>query len=120
MSISAPSVALLAALRKDPNDEPLRERAAHALDLEGKPAEAVALLGQALRNLTAHEKKTPLPCLCKKCLVPATVAAQADGATFRRDFAVAQGRVLFYWVPEEVEASRAEVARSVGSALRTR
>ncbi len=98
---TASSKALLEELDRKPNDLALREQAARALQREGDEAGAITLLTGALRNLTAHEPP-PLPCLCKRCLEPALKSAEAGGLAFDRDFAVAAGRVLFYWVPREV------------------
>lgn len=111
---------LLASLSESPEDADLRERAAHALAAEGQPAQAVEVLG-ALVNLTAHDKKkNPLPCLCKKCLEPAAATATAKGMAFQREFAVHEGRVLFFWMPQEIAADQEAVRRAVQVKLRGR
>jgi hypothetical protein len=93
--------ALLGDLAANPEDEALRARAAEALRGAGRHREAVELLGEALVNLTAHDGPT-LPCLCRRCLEPERAEAEADGMRFVRRFAVAKGRVLYYWAPEEL------------------
>jgi hypothetical protein len=96
---------LLSELAEKPTDLALRERAARALQREGREAEAISVVTSGLRNLTAHEAP-PLPCMCKRCLDPAAARAEAFETKFVRDFALAEGRVLFYWVPEELAGKR--------------
>lgn len=103
--------ALLEALAAEPEDEALRARAAEALSAAGRDAEAVALLGERLVNLTAHDGPT-LPCLCRRCLQPALTEAEADGMSFVRRFVVGNARVLYYWAPREL-ADDPGLARSV-------
>lgn len=71
-------------------------------------------------NLTKHEDKGPLPCLCKHCLPASAERMEASGMTFVRSSTEALGRVLYYWMPEELEPSADLVARSVRSALASR
>jgi hypothetical protein len=105
-------------LAANPNDEVLRARVATALTELGRHGDAAAVLGQGLRNLTAHDGPT-LPCLCRRCLQPERVVAEAEGMQFRRRFAVAKGRVLWYWVPVEF-ADDESLARSVAKRLEAR
>jgi hypothetical protein len=105
-------------LAATPKDEALRARVATALTELGRHREAAAVLGEALRNLTAHDGPT-LPCMCRGCLQPELVSAEADGMQFRRRFAVAHGRVLWYWVPVEF-ADDESLARSVAARLDAR
>jgi len=107
---------LLTELESKPTDLAPRERAARALQAAGEEAEAIALLTAHLRNLTAHEPP-PLPCMCKRCLDPVRTSAEAFGFHFTREFAVAEGRVLFYWMPAELKKRSRGVCRSVQSAL---
>jgi hypothetical protein len=107
---------LLQAVQQKPEDEGKRERAARALEAQGRPAEAVALLTERLVNLTAHEGP-PLPCLCRQCLEPAQTRSEHGGMTFTRDFSVARGRVLFYWVPAQLVGDAARVRRSVAQVM---
>jgi hypothetical protein len=107
---------LLEELGRKPDDLALREQATRALQRAGREAEAISLLTGHLRNLTGHEPP-PLPCLCRKCIDPERTTTEALGFTFDREFSVAEGRVLFYWVPREVRGRRAAVRRSVESAL---
>ena len=106
---------LLEQLRGEPADAELRERAARALEAEGRHLQAVELLTERLINLTAHEGP-PLPCMCKQCLDPARIEAEEDGVLFQRDFSIASGRVLFYWVPRELHGDK-RLRRSVHGRL---
>lgn len=108
---------LLETLQQSPKDEGLRERAARALALAERHAEAVATLLAGLHNLTAHVRKDALPCLCKRCLVAEQGQAEVRGAPFLRGFTVASGRVLFFWMPADLRGKEAHVADSVRSAL---
>lgn len=110
----------LAELQDRPQDERLRERAARALAQAGRHAEAAATLLAGLRNLTAHSRKDPLPCQCKKCLVPHQGQAEARGAPFLRGFTAASGRVLFYWLPADLRGKEAAVSDAVRAGMRKR
>jgi hypothetical protein len=117
MDLSSATQALLTELDARPKDESLREKAAHALANEGRHAECVALLS-TLRNLTAHDPG-PVPCLCKRCLTEGTFTAESGGMKFVRDFAVQDGRVLWYWVPREL-LERGPVHPSVKESMKKR
>ncbi len=80
----------------------------------GKVAEKPVL------NLTAHEARTPLPCLCKRCLPRSGEQAQAEGMRFTRAQVETEGRVLYYWLPDELKRDAPGVARSVRGALAPR
>lgn len=110
---------LLRELNAQPGDgEPgLRGRAAEALRAHGREREAIELLAP-LTNLTAHDGPT-LPCLCQRCLDPDRGDAEADGIAFARRFAVAHGRVLYYWAPVEL-ADDPGLRRSVEARLTRR
>lgn len=95
---------LLAQLSDKPLDDRLRARAARALEAEGKVRDGYQLLIDTLTNLTAHEAG-PLPCLCKRCIKPSENTCEAKGLSFYREFAIAQGRVLFFWVPDDLPRS---------------
>lgn len=105
---------LLGDLAATPDDELLRARAAEALSGAGRHREAVELLGK-LVNLNAHDGPT-LPCLCRRCLQPELIEAEADGMAFVRRFVVGEGRVLYYWAPAEI-ADEPGLARSVRARL---
>lgn len=117
MSVLAEPDVLLGDLAAQPEDEALRERAAMALSERGRHREAVEVLG-ALTNLTAHDGPT-LPCLCRRCLDADRVEAEAEGIRFTRRFAVARGRVLYYWIPIEIAGSPG-LAQSVRKRLEGR
>ena len=107
---------LVQAVRVTPEDDSVRVRAAHALEQDGRPADAVVLLTERLVNLTAHEAP-PLPCLCRQCIDPTLIQAEEAGMSFTRDFSVARGRVLFYWVPEQLGSQARRVRRSVAQVM---
>ena len=111
--------AMLGELEKAPHDAELRRRAAEALDAAGKRTEAIELLAP-LVNLTGHDDDVGLPCLCKKCLGEAPMAAESAGMQFQRSFAVAGDRVLHFWMLDELAGERAGVRASVASALKIR
>ena len=111
--------ALVAASSEKPNDARLRLRAADALAEAGRWSEAVRVLEAALVNVTAHDDAGQ-PCLCRRCLPReggARPAIEQDGTRLRLEFAEAEGRVLYYWMPEELVAERRRVARSVAADL---
>jgi hypothetical protein len=111
-------IALLVRLVGDPADLEARRRAAVALDRRGASEQAQALLAP-LVNLTEHDESARLPCLCKACLPAAGREASAEGMSFRRAFVIHAGRVLHFWLPEELTADRDEIDRSVGEAMRS-
>lgn len=112
------SPSLLKALQSQPKDETLRFKAAGALKNEGKHGQAARLLIDGLINLTGHDDDI-LPCLCKRCIRLDEGEASADGHDFEREFAVSNGRVLFYWVPREI-LNRNAVAHSVAARMKKR
>lgn len=115
---------LVAALDANPGDEALRQRAATALAEADRWPEAAKVL-DALRNLTAHDPSS-LPCLCRRCLPREGAGAgrrpeaDLDGMRFRVEFAVAAGRVLYFWMPDELLAQRRQILRSVEADLAQR
>lgn len=111
--------ALASSLADDPESAELREKAARALAEEGRHAEAIALLEEGFTHLNAHDPGS-LPCLCRRCITAEEVRTRVGDATFVRDFTVAGGRVLFYWVPEELVGQLPRVRRSVHGSLRAR
>lgn len=71
-------------------------------------------------NLTAHDAQGPLPCLCRRCLPQSGERAGAAGMSFTRARVEAEGRTLYYWLPDELLPDTREVAKSVQSALAAR
>lgn len=71
-------------------------------------------------NVTKHEDAGELPCLCKGCFPDAGEKAQTKGMEFVRASTETMGRVLHYWLPGELEAESAKVAKSVRGALEMR
>ena len=68
-------------------------------------------------QLAAHDDKSPLPCLCRKCLPGAAETIEAQGGTYFRAQAAAQGRLLWFWVPGELRDRLPAVLESVTSRL---
>jgi len=71
-------------------------------------------------NLTKHEAAGLLPCLCKECLPQSGERAEAGGMRFVRSSTEALGRVLHFWMPEELQKDAEAVGRSVRTALASR
>jgi hypothetical protein len=110
---------MLVQLQARPDDADLRRRAAEALDADGKPDDAGAIL-LPLVNLTGHDDDAQLPCLCKRCLPSAARTAEASGMQFWRTFAVHGTRVLHFWLLADQVPDRANVRASVAAALKAR
>ncbi|MCP3135876.1 hypothetical protein [Pyxidicoccus xibeiensis] len=68
-------------------------------------------------NLTAHEEHAKLPCLCRRCLPKSPERAETGGLTFLRAHVETDGRVLYYWLPEELSPNARAIAQSVRGAL---
>lgn len=68
-------------------------------------------------NVTKHEDKALLPCLCKECYPQSTERVDANGMSFVRSSAEASGRVLYFWMPAEIEKNSGIVKKSVQSVL---
>lgn len=71
------------------------------------------------RHLNAHEVGR-LPCLCKRCLVIGEETTDVDGVTYHRSHAIANGRILLFWVPEDLLDQLSSIQRSVAADMRTR
>jgi len=71
-------------------------------------------------NVTKHDPKSPLPCLCKTCFPQSNDKAEANGMRFVRSSSEALGRVLHFWMPESLEAHADAVRRSVRNAFTAR
>lgn len=80
---------------------------------------AKAAPGQAQRpfQLAAHEAAGPLPCLCSKCLPQAPETVETKGATYFRAHAMAQERILWFWVPAELKDRLTEVTQAVAGRM---
>lgn len=111
--------AVLAAVEADPGNPATRIDAARACVENGRSAEATRLLAGNFIHLNAHDPGA-LPCLCKRCLAPDSDTASAGGTDFYRDFAVASGRVLYFWVPAELARKRKQIANDVAAGMRRR
>jgi hypothetical protein len=73
-----------------------------------------------LINLTAHDAESPLPCLCKGCLPKSPERAETRGMSFTRSKVEAEGRALYYWMPDELLPQATSVSQSVLGALMAR
>ncbi len=71
-------------------------------------------------NVTKHEEGVPLPCLCKTCFLQSADHLTAGGMDFLRMSTEVAGRVLYYWMPAELEKHSALVKKSVQSVLQER
>ena len=111
--------AVLASVEANPDDAETRVDAARTCARHGRAAAAAELLAEAFTHLNAHDPGA-LPCLCKRCLSPERDSAAAGGTEFFRDFAVASGRVLYFWVPAELARKREQISRDVAAGLRRR
>ncbi|NVJ21235.1 hypothetical protein HUW62_08395 [Myxococcus sp. AM011] len=83
-------------------------------------ADSELLLGSAGGgpiNFTAHQEHSALPCLCKQCLPRSPERAEAQGMRFLRAQVETGGRLLYYWLPEELTTDSRAVAQAVRGAL---
>jgi hypothetical protein len=115
--------------RVDPSLRTTRHRAGRANDAEAEDQARAQIdtdLNAALARLRQHgpllakHEETSLPCLCRRCLHPENASADAEGTRYVRDFVVAHGRTLFYWMPEELLPEAKQVRASMRSAVRDR
>lgn len=88
-------------------------------------AEDVALLWPSSgaagpTNFTAHDPESPLPCLCRRCLPACPERAETGGMAFTRAKVEASGKVLYYWLPDELVPDAAAISQSVAGALLAR
>jgi hypothetical protein len=84
----------------------------------GAATEAPAATGPI--NLTAHDPDSRLPCLCKRCLPQAPERAKTGGMEFTRSKVETEGKVLYYWLPDELLPKALDVSKSVLAELLTR
>ncbi|MFY1827708.1 hypothetical protein ACN47A_17435 [Myxococcus fulvus] len=68
-------------------------------------------------NFTAHQEGAALPCLCKQCLPASQEHAEAQGMRFVRAQVETSGRLLYYWMPEELTKQARAVSNAVRGAL---
>lgn len=71
-------------------------------------------------NLTSHEANPKLPCLCRRCLPKSPERGEAGGLAFVRSKVETDGKVLYYWMPEELSPDARVIAQSVRSVLAKR
>jgi hypothetical protein len=71
-------------------------------------------------NLAKHEDRSPLPCLCKRCLPSAGARIEAQGTTFVRTKVELHSRVLWFWLPESLMDDLASVTSAVTARLQQR
>ncbi len=75
------------------------------------------MVGAAPTNLTAHDLKGPLPCLCRRCFAPEKTEATTNDEKFTCCSVEARGRVLHFWIPAALQDERRNLERSVKAAL---
>ena len=119
VQLDARADTLLRELARSADSPDLRERTARALTGENRHVEAVATLCARFAHFNAHEPGA-LPCLCRLCLRPDESRTTLRGTEFIRDFTVASGRVLFFWVPADLRDQARAIERSVNAELRAR
>ncbi len=83
-------------------------------------AAAGKVAAKPVLNLTAHEPRSPLPCLCKRCLPRSPERAETGGMGFTRSKVETDGRALYYWMPDELLPQSSAVSQSVLGALMAR
>jgi hypothetical protein len=105
---------------ESPGDDALRTKAARALAAEGRYAESARLVAERWRNLTAHQSgQAACACAARACN-PRWARSPRTGSRSSREFAVAGGRVLWFWWPEGMEARRAAGVAAVTAQLAAR
>jgi hypothetical protein len=88
-----------------------------ALLLPANGSGAAAPVAPGPINLTAHDSKAVLPCLCKRCLPNAPERASKGGMEFIRSKVEGEGRALYYWLPAELLPEAPAVSKSVLGAM---
>ena len=78
----------------------------------GSDMDVHALLSGQWIHLNAHEPDV-VPCLCRACIQPDVERVEAEGETYLREWAVAKGRVLFFWMPEALVKDKMESAATL-------
>lgn len=68
-------------------------------------------------NLAKHEDRSPLPCLCKRCLPRAGMRIEAQGTTFVRAKVELHSRVLWFWLPASLTDDLPAVTSAVTARL---
>lgn len=85
------------------------QSAAHTRTRQSKPV-----------NVTAHQDPSALPCLCWKCLPAAPETFELADMSFVRAKAEQHERLLWFWIPGELQADLSEVVQAVQSRMRKR
>lgn len=71
-------------------------------------------------NLAKHEDRSPLPCLCKRCLPSAPTNIESQGTTFVRAKVELHSRVLWFWLPATLADDLDGVTKAVTARLHQR
>lgn len=71
-------------------------------------------------NVAKHEENTGLPCLCRGCLASAPETITHGGGTYLRARAEANERLLWFWVPSELQGEVAAAVQAVEQRLKAR
>ncbi len=70
--------------------------------------------------LIRHDDRSPLPCLCARCLKPDQTTAEVDGMVFHRQRAERSGRVVYYWLPATLLKDEKQIRHDVETNLNER
>lgn len=68
-------------------------------------------------NLCQHEDRSPLPCLCKRCLPSAPERTESQGTQFVRAKVELHSRVLWFWLPSSLTNDLDAVIQAVKTRL---
>ncbi len=71
-----------------------------------------------VRHFNAHDPDSRLPCLCQRCFADAPPRASLEGVDFVQAQAVAEGRVLHFWLPADLESVRDQVCERVARRMK--
>ena len=90
------------------------------LILDAATAQKVKVPAPRPVNLAAHDDKSALPCLCKRCLPAAPARVHTASGEFVRAKVEIHERVLWFWVPVALTDDLEAVARAVTARLQNR
>jgi hypothetical protein len=68
-------------------------------------------------NLAVHEERSPLPCLCKRCITTAPEQVERHGLSFVRAKVEVKERLLWFWLPSTLSDDLASVTAAVTARL---
>ena len=62
----------------------------------------------------------PLPCLCVKCFRPELTEVEVAGLKYLRRQTTSGRKLLYYWMPAELQAEAKQLEHAVNARLRYR